>query len=69
MHNDKLKQIIARKNEQLEHEAVNRAAEIINEIADYQQAKVTADAKIVELRAELKALQIQQINETSILGD
>lgn len=69
MHNDKLKQIIARKNEQLEHEAVNRASEIINEIADYQQAKVTADAKIVELRAELKALQIQQINETSVLGD
>lgn len=37
MNNDKLKQIIARKNEQLEHEAVNRASEIINEILMFDE--------------------------------
>lgn len=68
MTNDKLKQIIARKNEQLEQQAVNRASEIINEIATLQQAKKDADAEIVTLRAELKTLEVQQVDETSILG-
>lgn len=68
MTNDKLKQIIAHKNEQLEQRAVNRAREIIDEIAEYQEAKTTAEKKIVELRAELKALEIQQVDELSILG-
>jgi hypothetical protein len=69
MNNDKLKQIIAHKNERLEQEAVNRASEIINEIAEYQQAKKDADKAIEKLRVELKTLEIDQINETSILGD
>lgn len=41
MHNDKLKQIIARQNERLEQEAVSRASEIINEIASYQQESLS----------------------------
>ncbi len=68
MENTKLKQIIARKNEQLEQRAVDRAREIIDSIAECQQAKLDADKEIETLRAELKALQIPQVDETSILG-
>lgn len=68
MTNDKLEQIIARKNEQLEYDTVRRATEIIDEIAEYQQAKVEAEKKIVELREELRKLEIPQVNKVEILG-
>lgn len=69
MNNDKLKQLIARQNERLEENAAHEAARIINEIAEYQQAKTDAEKKIVELREELKKIQITQLDPTSILGN
>lgn len=68
MTEQKLKDIIARKNEQLEQNAVSRATEIINAIAECQQDIVEANKRIEILRAELKALEIQQIKPESILG-
>lgn len=68
MTEQKLKDIIARKNEQLEQNAVSYATEIINAIAECQQDIVEANKRIEALRAELKALEIQQIKPESILG-
>lgn len=69
MNNDKLRQIIARQNEQLEDRASEQAREIIKAIGECQQAKIAADKEIEELRAKLKTLTVQQIDETSILGN
>lgn len=68
MTEQKLKDIIARKNEQLEQNAVGHATEIINAIAECQQDIVESNKRIETLRAELKALEIQQIKPESILG-
>lgn len=69
MNNDKLKQLIARQNERLESNATEEAARIINQIAECQQAKNEADKEIAQLREQLKKIQIQQLDETSILGN
>lgn len=68
MDNNKLKEIIARQNEQMEQRAINRAHEIIGEIAELQQAKRDADKDIETLRTELRLLTPDQLDETSILG-
>lgn len=68
MTNDKLQQIIATKNERLEHEAISRASQIIDEIAEHQQAINVSTTRIAKLRKELQELQVEQINPTSILG-
>lgn len=69
MTSDKLNQIIADKNERLERSAVDQARRIIDEIAEYQQAKVDAETKIASLREELKKIEVVQINAASILGN
>lgn len=69
MNNDKLKQLIARQNERLEEDASQQAARIINEIAEYQQAKSDAEKKIVELRTELKKITVASLDVSSILGN
>ena len=68
MTNDKLNSIIAQKNEQLERRALQRASEIIDEIAKEQQIIIQFQNNIAVLRAELVGLQIEQINPVSILG-
>lgn len=69
MDNQKLRQLIARKNEQLEEQTANRARQIIDEISSLQQAKKDADTEIAKLRSELRGLQVTQLDETSILGE
>lgn len=69
MTNDKLNQIIADKNDRLERDAVDQARRIIDQIAEYQQAKVEAETRIAALREELKKLEIVQVNAASILGN
>jgi len=69
MNNDKLKQLIARQNERMEQNAAEEAASIINQIAECQQAKAEADKEIATLREKLKAIQVAQLDETSILGN
>lgn len=69
MTNDKLSEIIQEKNERLERDAVDRARRIIDQIAEYQSAKVDAETKIIALRDELKKLEIVRVEPTSILGN
>jgi len=68
MDTNKLQSLIAQKNEQLERDALRRASDIIDAIADNQATIEDAQANIVALRKELTAMQIQQINPVSILG-
>lgn len=68
MNIDKLHEIIAAKNERLERETVNQARDIIDQIGSLQSAKTDIDRKLVELRTELRALEIVQVDATSILG-
>ena len=68
MTNDKLSAIIDQKNEQLERQAISRASQIIDEIAEEQRIISQAQLNISELRAELVALEVKQISHASILG-
>lgn len=68
MTTDKLNSIIAQKNEQLERQALNRASQIIDEIAECQSIVAQNLAEIDTLRKELTSMQIQQIKAESILG-
>lgn len=66
---EKINELINRKNDELEREALNRAADIINEIARQQEAKQNIDKRICELRAELKELEIATIKAQEIMGE
>lgn len=68
MNIEKLKAIVAEKNQNLEQEAVYKAKCIIDNIASCQKNIQTHEQRIVELREELKTLTIQQLDETKILG-
>jgi len=68
MRQEQLHQIIKDKNEQLERQALRSAEEIIEQIVREQQKLREATKKIDELRAELKALEIAQLNPSTILG-
>lgn len=68
MTTDKLNSIIAQKNEQLERRALNRASQIIDEIAECQTIVAQNLAEIDIRRKELTSMQVEQINPVSILG-
>jgi hypothetical protein len=68
MNIEKLKEIVKEKNRALEYEATQRARRIIEEIAENNAAISEANSANAKLRAELKTLEVQQLDETSILG-
>lgn len=68
MTTDKLNSIIAQKNEQLERDALRRASQIIDEIAECQSIIAQNLAQIDILRKELTSMQVEQIRPESILG-
>jgi len=69
MENTKLKEIIERKNDRLERDALNEAENIIEAIASKQNLIQRTQEEIVRLREDLVALQIQQIDPATILGN
>jgi len=69
MTTDKLLEIIKRKNDDSECELANEARRIIDEIAHRQQQKVAIDGEIVRLREELKKLQADKLDASTILGE
>ena len=69
MENTKLKEIIERKNDRLERDALNEAENIIEAIASKQNLIQSTQEEIVRLREDLVALQIQQIDPATILGN
>jgi hypothetical protein len=68
MLNDKLAEIVAEKNSDLERAAVAKARQLIDEIATNQHSIEQAQQRIVECRNQLRGLQVQQLDVGSILG-
>lgn len=68
MDRDKLNRIIEKQNEEREYQALRQAESIIAEIAKEQNRKRQADERIVELRTDLKALEVEQLDQAEVLG-
>jgi hypothetical protein len=68
MNTDKLSGLIRRKNERLEEEALGQAEDLISKIVKEQERIKASEARIVELRDELKALEVEQIDQSAVLG-
>lgn len=68
MTQEKLKQIIERENESLEREAVGNATDIIRSISCKTAQIAQLQRDIVELQADLKKIEITQIDPLKILG-
>ena len=69
MDSNKLRAIIRDKNEAREGKAADQAERIIENIVSQQACIATAQAKIKELREELAALQVEELDPSAILGD
>lgn len=68
MTNDKLQEIIAQKNGDLERAAVAKARQLIDEIAEARHTIEKAQARIGECQQQLRGLQVTQLDAGSILG-
>lgn len=69
MNADKLSAIIAEENERLEDNVAGDARTIIREIIKEQGRIQDANARIVELREQLKKLSVSSIDSKAILGE
>ena len=69
MERDKLHGLIREKNERLERETLRTAEQLIDAIANQQETIRKAQARIEELRVELKALTVQQMDAAALLGE
>ena len=68
MERDRLHGLIKEKNERLEREALRTAEGIIEAIAKSQARIVDEQRNIAELRAQLKALSVAQLDAAELLG-
>lgn len=69
MENTKIHELVSEKNREYERLALRDAEHIIEQIAKQQDNIVGAQARIVELRAELKELEVKQMSAKAILGE
>lgn len=69
MKTDILRQIVDNKNEAAERQVVRTAEILIEEIVQLQRRKSEADARILELRAELKTLEFTALDPLNVLGE
>ncbi len=65
----KIQKLIADKNADREYHVMKDAGGIIEAIAEHQQFIITHQEAIVELRGELKALEVETLDSTAILGE
>lgn len=68
MQKETIRQLIADKNKDIERATLREAEHVIERIAEQQGVIEKAQERITELRKELHALEIKQLNVTSILG-
>jgi len=69
METDKLRQIIADKNERREHDTLRTAEQIIEAIVREQANVVACQERITEFRKELAQLEVVQLDPSTVLGD
>ena len=69
MQKETIHQLVSKKNEEFERFALDTASSIIEQIS-LQQSKIEkAQDEIKQLRADLKSLEIKQMNAKDILGE
>jgi hypothetical protein len=68
MDQEKLRKIIADKNDRLEDNALHTAACLIEGIAQEQKKIEASQTRIAELRKELTTLTVDELNADAILG-
>ncbi len=68
MDSAKLKSLVSEENARLEAEAADNARRLIRQIANDRQSIAAANDRIAACQAELRKLQVEQLDETSILG-
>lgn len=68
MDRSKLTQLITRKNERLEEEALDRAGDLIASIVTEQQKIKASEERIAEYRKELATLEVEQLDQSVVLG-
>lgn len=68
MTNDKLKEMVEAENEELARVAERKARDIIREIGRLTSLIEDSKSRIVALRSDLRALQVNQIDPVNILG-
>lgn len=68
MDRDKLSNLIERKNERLEQDALNEAESLISDIVSQQGKIKAAENRIAECRKELAALEVERLEQGAVLG-
>ena len=68
MEQSKLQNIITEKNEQLERATLRQAESLIGEITSEQRQIKASQERIVELRKQLKELNVETLDAAEILG-
>lgn len=68
MDRGKLTELITRKNERLEEEALDRAGDLIASIVAEQQRIKVAETRIEKYRKELATLEVEQLDQSAVLG-
>lgn len=68
MQRDKLSELITRKNERLEEDALRNAEDLIGEIVKQQGRIKEAEQRIAECRSELAALEVERLDQNDVLG-
>ncbi len=69
MKTETIHQLIENKNKESERLVLRSAEVVIEQIAKQQESILTANAKIVELRKELLALEVKEVKASDILGE
>ena len=69
MQKETIHQLIQDKNKELERVVLRSAESVIEQISKQQEVIRNAEEKIAELRKELLALEVKQVNAKDILGE
>jgi hypothetical protein len=69
MQKETIHQLIQDKNKELERVVLRSAESVIEQISKQQEVIRAAEEKITELRKELLALEVKQVNAKDILGE
>lgn len=65
----KLKDLIAEKNDRRERETLRTAEQLIDDIAREQESIRRCNANIAKLREELKTLSVNTLDASEVLGE
>jgi hypothetical protein len=65
---EKLNQVIERRNEESERDALHQAEHLIENIVNEQQSIARSNERIAEYRKQLRELEVETVDPTAVLG-